>query len=104
MGTDRDGFLKIRPALASILWSILAGAIVFGYHQMRTTAEMQSSISGMSRDVAGLARGVASMEKRLDLEAQSRYTVGDAAKDYALVNARQAEHERRLQRLEAGKR
>jgi hypothetical protein len=100
MGTDRDGFLKIRWPLASILWSILTACIWFGYNTMSTAGRMQSDIREMSANVQGLARGVSSLEKRMDLEAQSRYTVNEAAKDLALVNAQLDEHKRRMNRLE----
>ena len=103
MGTDRDGFLKIRWPLATILWGIFPGAIVFGYNSMRTSADMQSNISRMSASVEGLARGVNNLERRIEVEAQSRYTASDAAKDFALVNARQTDMERRLQRIEGAR-
>lgn len=103
MGRDTDGFLKIRWPLATILWSVLTGLIVFGYNTMDTAGKMRSDIREMSANMQGLARGVSSLEKRMDIEAQSRYTVTEAAKDIALVNAQLAEHKRRMDRLEGVK-
>jgi len=100
MGRDSDGFLKIRTSVLMILWAILSGSIYFAYVTITTAGKMQTDIAGMSANVAGLARGVNSLERRMDLEAQSRYTVTEAAKDIALVNAQLAEHKRRMDRIE----
>lgn len=103
MGRDTDGFLKIRWSLLTVIYSILAGAIIFGYNQMTTTAKISANVAEMSANMQGLARGVSSLERRMDIEAQTRYTVTDAGKDLALISAQLSEHKRRMDRLEAGK-
>lgn len=103
MGRDTEGFLRIRWPLATIIYGVLAGAIIFGYNQMRDVSKISANVAEMSANVQGLARGVSSLEKRMDMEAQNRYTVSDAGKDLALVSAQLAEHKRRMDRLEAGK-
>lgn len=103
MGRDNEGFLKIRWPLATILWSCLSAFIWFGYNTMTSASRMQTDIVAVSRDVSSLSTGVQRLERRMDLDAQTRYTASEAAKDIALINAQLDNHKRRIDRMEAGK-
>lgn len=101
---DDNGFLRLPWPLVSLLWGIFAGLITFGYNQLQTNSDTRAQLAGMSRDVATLARSVDAQVKRIDLDAQTRYSVSDAARDYGLMNTRLNDHESRIRAIEAARR
>ena len=103
MGRDSEGFLKIRWQLATILWSCLATVLGFAYNTMQSASKMQSDIVVVSTSVQSLATGVQRLERRMDLDAQTRYTASEAAKDIALINAQLDNHKRRIDRMESAR-
>jgi len=107
-GNGDRTILKIPVSLLAVLVSIFISICGLWWNLVKNNAELKETTAVnqavMQKDIQSLTRIVTRMDKRIDDDQATRYTTADALRDMALTNAKLADHEDRLRKLEAKRR
>lgn len=103
--------LKLRPwaitlavaifsSLAGLWWSLNQGIQGMGREFSDFKGEMKASSAVTESQMKTLNNSVKRLEGRIDVDNQTRYTIGEARRDFAIVDRKLDDHELRIRALE----
>lgn len=92
--------LTIGTSLGGIWWSLNQGLQGMTKEFSDFKGDMKASNAVMESQMKTVNNSVKRLEGRIDVDNQTRYTVGEARRDFAIVDRKLDDHESRIRALE----